>query len=221
MINENSEAKVITGNKTPDKRKQMKIGKDRYKAILNAIFDNPNSVPFQAVDHILYPTYRKEISNADVSLSSIREDIVCEDRYSFARFCKDMNLVFENAKEFFEEEDPKIYAMALELEKFYDKEMDTVFGDMWRQTHKKSLAKVSKESDDRVSGDLDFNQASTSKLVDQFTPDESGSDSKTVTKKPNLKINKSKQTQKRSLQTVRNSNDSKSLAKSPLNLKKT
>ncbi len=216
--NESDSENKTAINRNPDlnKKRVTKFSKERLKAILNNIFENPNSLPFQTIDHLLYPTYRKEIYNADLSLGSIREDMMTEGKYSYARFVRDMNEVFENAKEFFENKDQKIYEMAVELEKFYENEMETIFGNSWKASHKKN---IKKENGEEFENELDVSQASTSKINCDNESDinlSTKSNSNSVKIKPNLKQNKAKQIKNRSLTTVRNINVSNNLTESPL-----
>ncbi len=207
---------TINRNLDLNKKRIAKFSKERLKAILNSVFENPNSLPFQTIDYLLYPTYRKEINNADLSLSSIREDMMTEGKYSYARFVRDMNEVFENAKEFFEDKDQNIYGMAVELEKFYENEMETIFGNSWKASHKKN---IKKENDEEFENELDVSQASTSKINCDNESDinlSTNSNSNSVKIKPNLKQNKAKQIKNRSLTTVRNINVSYNLTESPL-----
>lgn len=143
-----------------------KSTKSALRTVLNAIFANPNSKPFQIVDHIEYPTYRKDISNADLTLSSISEDLNTEGRYSITRFRNDMNGVFENAKEFFEDRNERILQMAIDLEEFFENQMDAMFGDMWKHTNKKSSVKVNKQNGDQ-NGVVSVVEESEAKVVEK------------------------------------------------------
>ena len=119
-------------SKTTPGAKQTKYSRNAFNSILDEIFDNPNSRPFQINDEILYPTFRREIVDADLSLTSIREEMLLNSRYTFQRFNKEMNKVLENAKTFYKHNDEEVYGMAIELEKFYCNKMESFFGSSFK-----------------------------------------------------------------------------------------
>lgn len=122
-----NETKSMDPEKISPKSKSVNT-KQTFSKILDEIFDNEDSVPFRNNDEIRFPTFRKEISDADLCLTSIKEDMLFDPRYTLTRFNKNVNKVIENAKSFYKHKDKEIFAKALALEKFYCDKMLTHFG---------------------------------------------------------------------------------------------
>uniref|UniRef100_A0A8C9VKR5 Bromodomain and WD repeat domain containing 1 n=1 Tax=Scleropages formosus TaxID=113540 RepID=A0A8C9VKR5_SCLFO len=103
--------------------------KDHCKRLLDYIFECEDSEPFrEPVDLSSYPDYNN-IIDTPMDFSTVRRNLD-EDRYENpTEFCKDIRLIFANAKAFTPNKRSKIYSMTLRLSAFFEERIRAIISD--------------------------------------------------------------------------------------------
>ncbi|MFT7803382.1 bromodomain and WD repeat-containing protein 3-like isoform X4 [Arapaima gigas] len=103
--------------------------KDQCKCLLDYIFECEDSEPFrEPVDLSSYPDYNS-IIDTPMDFGTVRRTLD-EDRYENpTEFCKDIRLIFANAKAFTPNKRSKIYSMTLRLSAFFDERIRAIISD--------------------------------------------------------------------------------------------
>ncbi|XP_055470794.1 bromodomain and WD repeat-containing protein 1 isoform X1 [Psammomys obesus] len=96
------------------------------KALLILIFQCEDSEPFrQPVDLVEYPDYR-DIIDTPMDFGTVRETLEAGNYDSPLEFCKDIRLIFSNAKAYTPNKRSKIYSMTLRLSALFEEKMKKI-----------------------------------------------------------------------------------------------
>uniref|UniRef100_A0A8C6H9S6 Bromodomain and WD repeat-containing protein 1 n=1 Tax=Mus spicilegus TaxID=10103 RepID=A0A8C6H9S6_MUSSI len=96
------------------------------KALLILIFQCEDSEPFrQPVDLDEYPDYR-DIIDTPMDFGTVRETLEAGNYDSPVEFCKDIRLIFSNAKAYTPNKRSKIYSMTLRLSALFEEKMKKI-----------------------------------------------------------------------------------------------
>lgn len=96
---------------------------------MNLIFQCEDSEPFrQPVDLVEYPDYR-DIIDTPMDFGTVRETLEAENYDSPLEFCKDIRLIFSNAKAYTPNKRSKIYSMTLRLSALFEEKMKKISSD--------------------------------------------------------------------------------------------
>ncbi|XP_027271484.1 bromodomain and WD repeat-containing protein 1 isoform X2 [Cricetulus griseus] len=96
------------------------------KALLILIFQCEDSEPFrQPVDLVEYPDYR-DIIDTPMDFGTVRETLEAGNYDSPVEFCKDIRLIFSNAKAYTPNKRSKIYSMTLRLSALFEEKMKKI-----------------------------------------------------------------------------------------------
>ncbi|XP_051006254.1 bromodomain and WD repeat-containing protein 1 [Acomys russatus] len=96
------------------------------KALLLLIFQCEDSEPFrQPVDLVEYPDYR-DIIDTPMDFGTVRETLEAGNYDSPSEFCKDIRLIFSNAKAYTPNKRSKIYSMTLRLSALFEEKMKKI-----------------------------------------------------------------------------------------------
>ncbi|GCB60888.1 hypothetical protein scyTo_0011213, partial [Scyliorhinus torazame] len=107
----------------------ISIWKTQCKELLEILFQCEDSEPFrQPVDLAEYPDYRN-IIHTPMDLATIKEAIEMENYESPIELCKDVRLIFSNAKAYSPNKKSKIYSMTLRLSAFFEDQIRTIVSD--------------------------------------------------------------------------------------------
>ncbi|XP_041088792.1 bromodomain and WD repeat-containing protein 3 [Polyodon spathula] len=103
--------------------------KQQCKSLLEYIFQCEDSEPFRhPVDENEYPDYLN-IIDTPMDLETVRK-VLDEDRYENpTELCKDIRLIFSNAKAFTPNKRSKIYSMTLRLSAFFEERIRSIVSD--------------------------------------------------------------------------------------------
>ncbi|XP_034779487.2 bromodomain and WD repeat-containing protein 3-like [Acipenser ruthenus] len=103
--------------------------KQQCKSLLEYIFQCEDSEPFRhPVDENEYPDYLN-IIDTPMDLETVRK-VLDEDRYENpTELCKDIRLIFSNAKAFTPNKRSKIYSMTLRLSAFFEERIRSIISD--------------------------------------------------------------------------------------------
>ncbi|XP_053773178.1 bromodomain and WD repeat-containing protein 1 isoform X3 [Desmodus rotundus] len=103
--------------------------KKQCKELVNLIFQCEDSEPFrQPVDLVEYPDYR-DIIDTPMDFGTVRETLEAENYDSPLEFCKDIRLIFSNAKAYTPNKRSKIYSMTLRLSALFEEKMKKISSD--------------------------------------------------------------------------------------------
>ncbi|XP_038657438.1 bromodomain and WD repeat-containing protein 1-like isoform X2 [Scyliorhinus canicula] len=107
----------------------VSIWKTQCKELLEILFQCEDSEPFrQPVDLAEYPDYRN-IIHTPMDLATIKEALEMENYESPIELCKDVRLIFSNAKAYSPNKKSKIYSMTLRLSAFFEDQIRTIVSD--------------------------------------------------------------------------------------------
>ncbi|XP_069886798.1 bromodomain and WD repeat-containing protein 1 isoform X2 [Dipodomys merriami] len=99
------------------------------KELVNLIFQCEDSEPFrQPVDLVEYPDYR-DIIDTPMDFGTVRETLEAGNYDNPSEFCKDVRLVFSNAKAYTPNKRSKIYSMTLRLSALFEEKMKRISSD--------------------------------------------------------------------------------------------
>ncbi|XP_060054692.1 bromodomain and WD repeat-containing protein 1 isoform X1 [Erinaceus europaeus] len=99
------------------------------KELVSLIFQCEDSEPFrQPVDLVEYPDYR-DIIDTPMDLGTVRETLEAGNYDSPLEFCKDIRLIFSNAKAYTPNKRSKIYSMTLRLSALFEEKMKKISSD--------------------------------------------------------------------------------------------
>ncbi|KAM4888487.1 bromodomain and WD repeat-containing protein 1 isoform 1-T1 [Thomomys bottae] len=99
------------------------------KELVNLIFQCEDSEPFrQPVDLVEYPDYR-DIIDTPMDFGTVRETLEAGNYDNPSEFCKDVRLVFSNAKAYTPNKRSKIYSMTLRLSALFEEKMKKISSD--------------------------------------------------------------------------------------------
>ncbi|XP_004631827.1 bromodomain and WD repeat-containing protein 1 isoform X2 [Octodon degus] len=100
--------------------------KRQCKELVNLIFQCEDSEPFrQPVDLVEYPDYR-DIIDTPMDFGTVRETLEAGNYDSPLEFCKDIRLIFSNAKAYTPNKRSKIYSMTLRLSALFEEKMKKI-----------------------------------------------------------------------------------------------
>ncbi|XP_075398401.1 bromodomain and WD repeat-containing protein 1 isoform X2 [Tenrec ecaudatus] len=100
--------------------------KKQCKELVNLIFQCEDSEPFrQPVDLVDYPDYR-DIIDTPMDFGTVRETLEAGNYDSPLEFCKDIRLIFSNAKAYTPNKRSKIYSMTLRLSALFEEKMKKI-----------------------------------------------------------------------------------------------
>ncbi|XP_049730815.1 bromodomain and WD repeat-containing protein 1 isoform X2 [Elephas maximus indicus] len=103
--------------------------KKQCKELVHLIFQCEDSEPFrQPVDLVEYPDYR-EIIDTPMDFGTVRETLEAGNYDSPLEFCKDIRLIFSNAKAYTPNKRSKIYSMTLRLSALFEEKMKKISSD--------------------------------------------------------------------------------------------
>ncbi|XP_075856297.1 bromodomain and WD repeat-containing protein 1 isoform X1 [Microcebus murinus] len=103
--------------------------KKQCKELVNLIFQCEDSEPFrQPVDLVEYPDYR-DIIDTPMDFGTVRETLDVGNYDSPLEFCKDIRLIFSNAKAYTPNKRSKIYSMTLRLSALFEEKMKKISSD--------------------------------------------------------------------------------------------
>uniref|UniRef100_A0A452T0Z8 Bromodomain and WD repeat-containing protein 1 n=1 Tax=Ursus maritimus TaxID=29073 RepID=A0A452T0Z8_URSMA len=103
--------------------------KKQCKELVNLIFQCEDSEPFrQPVDLVEYPDYR-DIIDTPMDFGTVRETLEAGNYDSPLEFCKDIRLIFSNAKAYTPNKRSKIYSMTLRLSALFEEKMKKISSD--------------------------------------------------------------------------------------------
>ncbi|XP_037593617.1 bromodomain and WD repeat-containing protein 1 [Cebus imitator] len=103
--------------------------KKQCKELVNLIFQCEDSEPFrQPVDLVEYPDYR-DIIDTPMDFGTVRETLDAGNYDSPLEFCKDIRLIFSNAKAYTPNKRSKIYSMTLRLSALFEEKMKKISSD--------------------------------------------------------------------------------------------
>lgn len=103
--------------------------KRQCKELVNLIFQCEDSEPFrQPVDLVEYPDYR-DIIDTPMDFGTVRETLEAGNYHSPLEFCKDVRLIFTNAKAYTPNKRSKIYSMTLRLSALFEEKMKRISSD--------------------------------------------------------------------------------------------
>ncbi|XP_073928735.1 bromodomain and WD repeat-containing protein 1 isoform X2 [Castor canadensis] len=103
--------------------------KKQCKELVNLIFQCEDSEPFrQPVDLVEYPDYR-DIIDTPMDFGTVRETLEAGNYHSPLEFCKDIRLIFSNAKAYTPNKRSKIYSMTLRLSALFEEKMKKISSD--------------------------------------------------------------------------------------------
>ncbi|XP_023375352.1 bromodomain and WD repeat-containing protein 1 [Otolemur garnettii] len=103
--------------------------KKQCKELVNLIFQCEDSEPFrQPVDLVEYPDYR-DIIDTPMDFGTVRETLDAGNYDSPLEFCKDIRLIFSNAKAYTPNKRSKIYSMTLRLSALFEEKMKKITSD--------------------------------------------------------------------------------------------
>ncbi|XP_069492166.1 bromodomain and WD repeat-containing protein 1 isoform X2 [Ambystoma mexicanum] len=108
--------RLFSGNKTHiDTKYDPNAWKEQCKELVHFIFQCEDSEPFRhPVDLEEYPDYR-EIIDTPMDFGTVRETLHAGNYENPVELCKDMRLIFSNAKSYTPNKRSKIYSMTLRL----------------------------------------------------------------------------------------------------------
>ncbi|XP_058152229.1 bromodomain and WD repeat-containing protein 1 isoform X2 [Dasypus novemcinctus] len=99
------------------------------KELVTLIFQCEDSEPFrQPVDLVDYPDYR-DIIDTPMDFGTVRETLEAGNYDSPLEFCKDIRLIFSNAKAYTPNKRSKIYSMTLRLSALFEEKMKKISSD--------------------------------------------------------------------------------------------
>ncbi|XP_006886837.1 PREDICTED: bromodomain and WD repeat-containing protein 1-like [Elephantulus edwardii] len=103
--------------------------KKQCEELVNLIFQCEDSEPFrQPVDLVEYPDYR-DIIDTPMDFGTVRETLEAGNYDSPLEFCKDIRLIFSNAKAYTPNKRSKIYSMTLRLSALFEEKMKKISSD--------------------------------------------------------------------------------------------
>lgn len=103
--------------------------KRQCKELVNLIFQCEDSEPFrQPVDLVEYPDYR-DIIDTPMDFGTVRETLEAGNYDSPLELCKDIRLIFSNAKAYTPNKRSKIYSMTLRLSALFEEKMKKISSD--------------------------------------------------------------------------------------------
>uniref|UniRef100_A0A8D1BAW4 Bromodomain and WD repeat-containing protein 1 n=1 Tax=Sus scrofa TaxID=9823 RepID=A0A8D1BAW4_PIG len=103
--------------------------KKQCKELVNLLFQCEDSEPFrQPVDLVEYPDYR-DIIDTPMDFGTVRETLEAGNYDSPLEFCKDIRLIFSNAKAYTPNKRSKIYSMTLRLSALFEEKMKKISSD--------------------------------------------------------------------------------------------
>uniref|UniRef100_A0A6I8MZK2 Bromodomain and WD repeat domain containing 1 n=1 Tax=Ornithorhynchus anatinus TaxID=9258 RepID=A0A6I8MZK2_ORNAN len=103
--------------------------KKQCKELMNLIFQCEDSEPFrQPVDLVEYPDYR-DIIDTPMDFGTVRETLEAGNYDSPLELCKDIRLIFSNAKAYTPNKRSKIYSMTLRLSALFEEKMRRISSD--------------------------------------------------------------------------------------------
>ncbi|XP_027626765.1 bromodomain and WD repeat-containing protein 1 isoform X3 [Tupaia chinensis] len=103
--------------------------KKQCKELVSLIFQCEDSEPFrQPVDLVEYPDYR-DIIDTPMDFGTVRETLEAGNYDSPLEFCKDIRLIFSNAKAYTPNKRSKIYSMTLRLSALFEEKMKKISSD--------------------------------------------------------------------------------------------
>ncbi|KAJ7320577.1 hypothetical protein JRQ81_020088 [Phrynocephalus forsythii] len=103
--------------------------KKQCMELVNLIFQCEDSEPFrQPVDLDQYPDYR-EIIDTPMDLGTVKETLEAGNYDTPVELCKDIRLIFSNAKAYTPNKRSKIYSMTLRLSALYEEKMRRILSD--------------------------------------------------------------------------------------------
>ncbi|XP_054829119.1 bromodomain and WD repeat-containing protein 1 isoform X2 [Eublepharis macularius] len=119
--------------------------KKQCRELINLIFQCEDSEPFrQPVDLDQYPDYR-EIIDTPMDLGTVKETLEAENYDTPMELCKDIRLIFSNAKSYTPNKRSKIYSMTLRLSALFEEKIRRIISDFRTgQKHNKRLQRSQK-----------------------------------------------------------------------------
>ncbi|XP_004842422.1 bromodomain and WD repeat-containing protein 1 isoform X1 [Heterocephalus glaber] len=103
--------------------------KRQCKELVSLIFQCEDSEPFrQPVDLVEYPDYR-DIIDTPMDFGTVRETLEAGNYDSPLEFCKDIRLIFSNARAYTPNKRSKIYSMTLRLSALFEEKMKKISSD--------------------------------------------------------------------------------------------
>ncbi|XP_066478380.1 bromodomain and WD repeat-containing protein 1 isoform X2 [Tiliqua scincoides] len=103
--------------------------KKQCMELVNLIFQCEDSEPFrQPVDLDRYPDYR-EIIDTPMDLGTVKETLEAGNYHTPMELCKDIRLIFGNAKAYTPNKRSKIYSMTLRLSALFEEKMRRIISD--------------------------------------------------------------------------------------------
>ncbi|KAJ6662401.1 hypothetical protein lerEdw1_011814 [Lerista edwardsae] len=103
--------------------------KKQCMELVNLIFQCEDSEPFrQPVDLDRYPDYR-EIIDTPMDLGTVKETLEAGNYHTPMELCKDIRLIFGNAKAYTPSKRSKIYSMTLRLSALFEEKMRRILSD--------------------------------------------------------------------------------------------
>ncbi|KAM3836751.1 bromodomain and WD repeat-containing protein 1 isoform 2-T2 [Vipera latastei] len=119
----------LKGKNTTKSRYDENRWKKQCMELVNLIFQCEDSEPFrQPVDLEQYPDYR-EIIDTPMDLATVKETLEAENYDTPVELCKDVRLIFSNAKAYTPNKRSKIYSMTLRLSALFEEKIRRIISD--------------------------------------------------------------------------------------------
>ncbi|XP_067852945.1 bromodomain and WD repeat-containing protein 3 isoform X2 [Heptranchias perlo] len=153
-------------NRRPASSIDVNAWKEQCTEFLNLMFQCEDSEPFrQPVDLFAYPDYR-DIIDTPMDFSTVKETLEGGNYETPLEFCKDVRLIFSNAKAYTPNKKSRIYSMTLRLSALFETQIKKIISDyklalkcqkknkprqMYRKRFKSSSSSSSSKSSSRSS----------------------------------------------------------------------
>ncbi|XP_069749711.1 bromodomain and WD repeat-containing protein 3-like isoform X4 [Narcine bancroftii] len=107
----------------------MNAWKEQCREFLNLVFHCEDSEPFrQPVDLFAYPDYR-DIIDTPMDFNTVKETLEEGNYETPLEFCKDVRLIFSNAKAYTPNKKSRIYSMTLRLSALFETQIKKIISD--------------------------------------------------------------------------------------------
>ncbi|XP_051877106.1 bromodomain and WD repeat-containing protein 3 isoform X4 [Pristis pectinata] len=116
-------------NRRPTLNIDVNAWKEQCREFLNLMFQCEDSEPFrQPVDLFAYPDYR-DIIDTPMDFNTVKETLEEENYETPLEFCKDVRLIFSNAKAYTPNKRSRIYSMTLRLSALFETQIKKIISD--------------------------------------------------------------------------------------------
>ncbi|XP_072126416.1 bromodomain and WD repeat-containing protein 3 isoform X2 [Mobula birostris] len=116
-------------NRRPPLNIDVNAWKEQCREFLNLVFQCEDSEPFrQPVDLFAYPDY-KDIIDTPMDFNTVKETLEEENYETPLEFCKDVRLIFSNAKAYTPNKKSRIYSMTLRLSALFETQIQKIISD--------------------------------------------------------------------------------------------